>query len=115
MVHIDDYEFGKIVIDGEEYTEDLIIYPDHVEEEWWRKEGHSLHKEDIEEIIENPPDVFIVGKGNHGRLRMLPETRRALENQGTEVKVKKTQRAVRVFNEQIEEGADVVAALHLTC
>lgn len=115
MVHIDDYEFGKIVIDGEEYTEDVIVYPDHVEEDWWRKEGHSLHREDVEDLLENPPEVLVVGTGAYGRLRVLPETKRAFENKRTEVKDQKTRRAIKIFNELVEEGENAVATLHLTC
>lgn len=115
MVHIDDYEYGKITIDGEEYTDDVIIYSDHVEGEWWRDEGHAVHKKDVEKIIEEPPEVFIIGKGSQGRLHLLPETRRALENQGVEVIKKKTDRAFRIFNKMVEEDKDVVAVLHLTC
>lgn len=115
MVKIGDYSFGKVDIDGEEHTEDLIVYPDHVEKDWWRKEGHSIHKEDIDGIIENPPDIFVVGKGSNGRLRLLPETRRALENKGVEVVCKRTQRACKEFNKFVDEGKEVVAALHLTC
>jgi len=39
---IEHYSFGRIVIDGKEYTKDLIIYPDKIRANWWRKEGHKL-------------------------------------------------------------------------
>jgi len=115
MVHIDDYDFGEIKVEGEKYTEDIILYPDRIENDWWRKEGHSLHKEDVKDILKNPPDLLIVGEGSQGRLRLLPETRQALENKGIEVETKKTGRACKLFNKMIEEGRDVVAVLHLTC
>ncbi len=115
MVKIDDYSFGEIEVDGDKYSEDLIIYHDNVESSWRRKEGHSLYKEDIEDILENPPDILIIGRGAQGRLRLLPETRRALEDKGVKVEDKKTERACKRFNKLVEEDEDVAAALHLTC
>ncbi|MCG2675765.1 hypothetical protein L6304_01045, partial [bacterium] len=47
-----------MVIDGKEYTNDLIIYPDHIQSSWWRKEGHRLDTEDIKEILEAKPEVL---------------------------------------------------------
>ncbi|MHA1839475.1 MAG: hypothetical protein ACTSYO_05915 [Candidatus Ranarchaeia archaeon] len=38
---IDKYEFGCIVIRGQEYTSDVIVFPDRVIDGWWRKERHS--------------------------------------------------------------------------
>ena len=49
---IDSYIFGKIVIDGQDYDRDVIVYPDYVERNWWRKEGHELCIDDIKSSIE---------------------------------------------------------------
>ncbi len=42
------YDFGKIVVDGETHTRDVIIHPGRVEGSWWRKEGHRLQVDDLE-------------------------------------------------------------------
>jgi hypothetical protein len=39
---IESYKFGEIIITGKKYDSDLIIYPDHIDSSWWRKEGHLL-------------------------------------------------------------------------
>ncbi|MEQ8191120.1 MAG: hypothetical protein ABRQ39_24360 [Candidatus Eremiobacterota bacterium] len=44
---IDSYDFGTIKISGKTYKSDVIIYPDRVDGKWWRKEGHSLHPDDL--------------------------------------------------------------------
>lgn len=36
------YSFGKITIDGQTFTSDLIIYPGRIDPSWWRREGHFL-------------------------------------------------------------------------
>ena len=48
---IKSYEFGRIEIDGNVYTRDVIIYGNRINSSWWRKEGHYLQVEDIEEIL----------------------------------------------------------------
>lgn len=62
---IDSYEFGTIVIRGKRYRSDIIIFPESVLDGWWRREGHSLHIEDLKEILngEPQPEMLIVGTG----------------------------------------------------
>lgn len=70
---IDFYEFGRIKINGKLYFKDLIIFPDGIKENWWRKEGHKLGAEDIEEVIAEKPEVLIVGTGYYGYMEVLQE------------------------------------------
>lgn len=111
---IDSYGFGKIVIDGKTYTKDVIILTDRVKDNWWRKEGHRLDKEDIEEVIREKPEVLVVGTGYYDRMAVPKETREYIESCGIEIKVAKTGEARKFFNE-LSGKKKVVAALHLTC
>ena len=92
---IDSYTFGRIVIDGKEYTRDVIIYPDRVDRSWRRKQGHELAPEDIPEILKFKPETLVVGQSHDGCMEIAPETKRVLELAKT--------------------GGRAVAALHLTC
>ena len=111
---IESYSFGSIVIDGKRYGSDVLIFPGQVKSSWWRKEGHSLCKEDIEEIIAGKPDVLIVGTGDPGLMQVPKETEEYVKAQGIELIVKRTKEAVKVYNE-FSSSRKVVAALHLTC
>lgn len=112
---IDSYDFGQIVIDGQRYTSDVIVFPDRVRERWWRREGHRLHVEDIEEVIqEQKPEVLVVGTGYSGLMKVLPETEDYLKSKGVELIVQSTREAYKTFNRLIRTRR-VVAALHLTC
>ncbi len=113
-MHIDDYSFGRIVIDGKTYTSDVVIYPDRVDSSWWRKEGHNLHTEDLEDVVSARPDIVVIGTGNSGVMRVPEKTVTFLESRGIRVFVEKTGKAVGIFNGQ--QGREkIIAALHLTC
>jgi hypothetical protein len=111
---IKSYEFGRIRIDGDVYREDVIIFSDHVQSNWWRQDGHSLVLADLDTVLDENPDILIVGCGAHGRMEVPDSTRHNLSQQGIQVQVHRTAEAVEQYN-RIREERDVVAALHLTC
>jgi hypothetical protein len=113
-MHIDDYSFGRIVIDGKAYTSDVIVYPDRVDPSWWRKEGHLLQKVDLSDVIGAGPQIVVIGSGNWGVMRVPDGTVAFLESKGIRVVVEKTAKAVEVFNEESKKGK-TVGAFHLTC
>jgi len=112
---IDDYSFGHIRIDGKDYTSDVIIYPDRVNPQWWRKEGHRLDLEDLSEVITAAPQVLVIGTGYFGRMKVPQATLDAMHAQNIKTHVRRTREAVEEFNRLQREAASVVAALHLTC
>ena len=116
-MHIDDYSFGRIVIDKITYTSDLIIYPDRIDSKWWRKEGHYLQPADLTDIINAKPDVLIIGTGASGVMKVPEETLKFIKSKGIEVYVEITGKAVELFNKLQSEksGKRIIAALHLTC
>jgi hypothetical protein len=110
---IDSYEFGRIRINGKEYTTDVIIYPNRIRSNWWRKQGHKLLKEDLEEVFEHAPEVLIVGTGAYGSMKVPEDTQRFIKSKNIELIVKKTKDACDIYNDLNKKN--VVAALHLTC
>ena len=113
-MRIDHYSFGSITISGKTYTSDVIIYPDRVDDSWWRKEGHYLQKADLADIVATNPDLLIVGTGAHGVMAVPESTALFLLSHDIEVIIEKTAKAVEIFNDQ-PVGKKVVAAFHLTC
>lgn len=111
---IDSYQFGLIVISGQKYTSDVIVFPDRVRGDWWRKVGHELCLEDITEVIASKPEVLIVGMGTPGLVKVLPEVQQVLEAQGIKLITEATDTACHTYN-QLCHSQKVVAALHLTC
>jgi len=111
---IDSYQFGLIVINGKKYTSDVIIFPDRVRDNWWRKTGHQLCLDDIAEVLTENPEVLVVGTGASDLMKVLPEVRQVVEAQGIELIVEATDKACHTYN-QLCRSRRAVAALHLTC
>ena len=112
---IDSYRFGEVVIDRKGYISDVIISPKHIQEEWWRKGGHHfVSLEDVKGLVQEKPEVLIIGTGRSQGMKIAPEARRYLEEQGIEFIAQATQEACESYN-QLCQCCKVIAALHLTC
>lgn len=111
---IDSYDFGIIAVNGRQYSSDVIIFPDHIKANWWRKSGHSVQIEDLEEAIAAKPEVIIIGTGRYGRVKVSAETKRLVESRSIELIIESTERACGTYN-SLSQVRRVVAALHLTC
>jgi len=114
---IESYDFGIMVIDGKRYTSDLIVFPEKVLSEWWRREGHQLCVEDLKEVFKQTPmpEVLVVGTGYSGLVKILPEVEKALKERGIKLIAQPTREAYKTFNELLKAGKKVVGAFHLTC
>ncbi|MBN2594687.1 MAG: Mth938-like domain-containing protein, partial [Sedimentisphaerales bacterium] len=114
-MHIDSYQFGKIVIDGTAYNSDCLIIGGSVRPNWWRKQGHLLTPEDLEIVIEARPKILVVGCGALGMMKVSECIGQLLQEHGIELFKAKTSKAVEKFNELSSKGENVAAAFHLTC
>ncbi len=114
-MHIDDYAFGHMTVDGQAYEKDLVLLPDRVRANWWRDEGHRLAPADLEDVFEAEPEVLVIGTGAHGVMRVPRQTRQAVEEAGIELVAEKTARAAEHYNELAASGRRVAAGFHLTC
>ena len=113
-MHIDSYEFGRIVIDGRAFTQDIILLPEAIQDSWWRLEGHRLQLPDVATVLAAKPEVLIVGQGQPGKMRVDPELARYLQDLGVELIEVPTAQACTTFND-LSGQRRVAAALHLTC
>jgi hypothetical protein len=113
MAQLQNYSFGRIVVDGQEYDRDLIVLPDRVVANWWRRDGHSLALEDLRDVEDELPEKLILGTGAYGRLQPPAAVVEELARRGIDVEVLHTDEAVRRYGELDEQRT--AAALHLTC
>jgi hypothetical protein len=113
MARLEDYRFGRVTVEGREHTRDLIVLPDRVVADWWRREGHSLALEDLDEVLDELPERLVLGVGAYGRLQPDAAVIAELARRGVKVECLPTDAAVRRYGELDERRT--AAALHLTC
>ncbi len=111
---IEDYCFGRMVVDRRRHTQDLILLPDRVVAGWWRKQGHRLVPEDLATVLDAAPEVLVVGTGAHGMMKIAEETRQVLQAAGVELQAAPTAEACCIYND-LRERRRVAGAFHLTC
>lgn len=70
---------------------------------------------DVQELVDNGARVVVLSRGQQGRLGVPDETVAALQEEGAQVEVHRTQDAVGRVNELVAEGRAVGALLHSTC
>ena len=114
-MHIDLYQFGNIVIDGVNYSKDVIILDGAVQTNWWRKRGHLLSAEDLQPVIAAKPSVLIVGCGASGLMKVSEDVREVLLEEDIQLEAVDTAKAVERFNELSKTDVNIAAALHLAC
>ncbi len=109
---IKSYEFGRIIIENKTYTSDIIILGKNVKPKWWRKEGHNLAKEDLNEVIEYKPKLLIIGTGDNGLMKIPPNLSSKLN---FKIVSHPTKEAVEKYNQAIKRSTNIAGAFHLTC
>jgi len=114
-MRIDTLAFGSIVIDGNKYTSDLIIYPDgRVVTSWRRKKGHRLSSDDINGLITSQPEVIIAGTGIYGLVKPEKDLQKMLQKRGIEFFPARNKKAMELFN-ALPSKKRIGACFHLTC
>ena len=113
-MHIDEYEFGRIVISGQAFTTDVLIWPGRLKSDWWRREAHLLQLDDVVEALAANPQVLVVGRGDPGKMQVDPALAAFLQDRGVELLAHPTREACRVIND-LSGSRRLAAALHLTC
>jgi hypothetical protein len=109
------YRFGSVAVDETKYNRDVIITPNQVFHPWIRRQGHSLYPEDLECLMQRPPETLVIGTGAFGRLKVPAATRDWLESKGITLIELPTAQAVEECNKRLTQRQYVACGLHLTC
>ncbi len=112
---ITDFSFGRIIVNGKTYTDDIKIVQGQVITDWWRASGHRVDIEDIVDILESNPEIVVIGKGSPGLMKTSAPLREKLANDNIGLIEKKTSRAIEVFNSLSQKGKNVAAGFHVGC
>ncbi len=107
------YSFGKMVIDGQIYTNELQIFSDGSVRDWSPGDPHYILPNDIEEIANSNIQVLIIGIGANGQAAVADETINFLKKRNIEVHVLNSHEAIELFNKSPKKN--LAALFHLNC
>ncbi len=112
---IDGYRFGNIVIDGNDYADDLLIVRgQEMIIPWIRERGHLCQKRDIERYLDGTIKKIIFGRGYFLVMKIDDELRNYLAENGIEFIETGSKKAVELFN-NTEDRSSLLLCIHLTC
>lgn len=111
---IDCYEFGRIVVDGREYQNDIRIGLKGVSH-WKRSSGHAVYTDDIKGVAKEQSEIVIIGNGVDSIMQVSKEVYVFFQNKKIPLIVKDSASACEEYNRLKKEGRRVVALIHLTC
>lgn len=80
-----------------------------------RKKSHLITESEIKMLIDEHPEVIIVGNGYNGAASVDPEGIKLAEQNGITVKILLTPEACKHYNELAWQGIRVAAIIHSTC
>lgn len=112
-MHIDSYKFGEMIVDGKIHSNDLIIYPNGIKSNWFRKEGHKLYLEDIKDYLTAEINLLIVGTGSAGMLEVMKDVQDHCTKSKIALVSKPTAIAIKEYN--ASDSGHTIGAFHLTC
>ena len=84
-------------------------------ENWWRENGHRLVPSDITKLVDEAPQVLVIGTGASGLMRVSDAVVELCEKRGIRLVACPAAEAVKLYNEASEVAKTVAACFHLTC
>jgi len=123
MLKIEETGFGYIVVDGRKYRHDIVIHVDGKiskrKKELSKPFKRGIHTPlswlEIAHLLEENPEIIIIGTGQYGALPILEETVKYMENHGVSFIKAKTPEAIKILNTFLKEGRRVASIIHVTC
>ena len=111
--------FGLINIDGDKYTNDVLIRLNGQVEERNKKlskevfgTSHIISSTEAEYIYEEGAEQLLIGTGHFGRCELSEEAETFFIDKGCKVTLQKSVKAVKAWNDQ--DGI-VIGLFHITC
>ncbi len=117
---IEEYKYGCFKADGKEFLGDLKI-KNNKAHYWQDLEDRELKTLHINDLLKEKPDVFVIGTGAGGLLRIGENINEYLNswvlNSGrkSSYHIKKNSEAIKIINSAIERGQRVCAVLAGGC
>ena len=110
-----EFSFGRIVVEGRTCNSDIKIVRGRLVTDWWRKSGHTVDIDDVQDILDSDSTILVIGKGQPGYMKVSESLRKCLQEKDIKLIVEQTSEAIRTFNELMQAGKPVSAGFHVGC
>ena len=110
-----EFSFGRIVVEGQICNSDIKIVRGRLVTDWWRKSGHTVDIDDVQDILDSDSTILVIGKGQPGYMKVSESLRKCLQEKDIKLIVEQTSEAIRTFNELMQAGKPVSAGFHVGC
>ncbi len=114
--------FGMIKFDGKNYSHDIVIHTDDRVEKRDKTgsrerygTSHVLSAGEVEGLLDESPEIIIVGRGQSGMLKIGEDTAELLSTKNVSLVDFPTPRAIEEFNKFKKQGKKLAAIIHITC
>ncbi len=112
---ITDFSFGRIVANGQTCNNDIKIVQGTLIADWWRKKGHTVEIEDVQDALDSDPEILVIGQGQPGYMRIADSLREHLASNNIALIEEPTPRAIETYNRLLKEGRRVAGGFHVGC
>ena len=110
-----EFSFGRIVVDGLICNNDIKIVRGELVPDWWRKSGHTVEAEDVQDILDSDSTILVIGTGQPGYMKVADTLRLYLQKSNIKLIVEQTSEAIRTFCRLMQEGERVSGGFHVGC
>jgi len=119
-VHFDSSSFGEVIINGCPFG-DVLVIGDEIEERDDQRldrelgTDHLIGDWEVERLLDNDPELVIIGTGTAGDLRVTLEVREKFKKAKVELIILTTPSAIEEYNLLVSQNKKVNALIHTTC
>ncbi len=112
-IAITHYSFGKIIVNGKAFENDIAIYPDRKVQNWQAQINHSIQLTDIKNLITESTETLIIGIGAIKGCSVSDEIIHFTGANQITLHILNTYEAVKLFNASSKDG--LAACFHVNC
>ena len=112
---ITDFSFGRIVANGQTCNNDIKIVQGTLVVDWWRKSGHTVEIDDVQDALDTDLEILVIGKGQPGYMQAADSLRKHLAEKNVTLIEEPTVKAIQTFNRLYQEGRRVAGGFHVGC
>jgi len=119
VAKVDELSFGSIIIDGEKYSQDVVILSNGTVKKRGHNflvfSSHNIRKEEVEELAQGEPGSIIIGTGIYGIAGLAADVENWAKEKNVNLIAQPSHDAVAKLDELTRQGRSVAALIHITC